>query len=48
VVGQISGVLYLSVGVGMLLGLFVWLVDGVLVYFAIRSFNRSRLLINMA
>ena len=48
VAGQISGVLYLSVGVGMLVGLFVWLVDGMLVYFAIRSFNRSRLLINMA
>jgi hypothetical protein len=48
VAGQISGVLYLSVGVGMLVGLFVWLVDGVLVYFAIRSFNRSRLLVNLA
>jgi ABC-type Na+ efflux pump permease subunit len=48
VVGQITGVLYLSVGVGMLVGLLVWLVDAVLTYFAIRSFNRSRLLINMA
>ena len=37
-------VLSLSLGVG----LFVWLVDGVLVYFAVRPFNRSRLLINMA
>jgi ABC-2 type transport system permease protein len=48
VVGQITGVLYLSVGVGLLVGLLVWLVDGVLTYFAIRSFNRSRLLINPA
>jgi hypothetical protein len=39
--------LYLSVGVGMLVGLFVWLVDGILAYFAIRSFNRSRLLIKL-
>jgi ABC-2 type transport system permease protein len=48
IAGQISGVLYLSVGVGLLLGLVVWLVDGVLVYFAVRSFNRSRLLVNLA
>jgi ABC-type Na+ efflux pump permease subunit len=48
VAGQISGVLYLSVGVGMLVGLVVWLVDAVLTYFAIRSFNRSRLLVNLA
>ena len=48
VAGQISGVLYLSVGVGMLVGVIVWVVDAVLAYFAIRSFNRSRLLINMA
>jgi ABC-2 type transport system permease protein len=46
--GQLSGVLYLSVGVGMLIGLFLWAVDAVLAYFAIRSFNRSRLLVNLA
>jgi len=48
IAGQVSGVLFLSVGVGMLIGLFFWLVDAVLAYFAIRSFNRSRLLINLA
>jgi uncharacterized membrane protein YwzB len=32
----------------MLVGLVVWLVDAVLTYFAIQSFNRSRLLINLA
>lgn len=47
-VGQIAGVLYFSVGVGILLGCAIWLVDGVLAYFAIRTFNRTRLLISAA
>jgi hypothetical protein len=43
-VGQISGVLYLSVGVGLLVGLMIWLAAFVLTRFAVRSFNRVRLL----
>lgn len=43
-VGQATGVLYLSVGMGMLIGLILWLVDGVLLYFALKVFNRSTLL----
>jgi hypothetical protein len=41
VAGQINRVFYLSVRVGMLVG-------AVLAYFAIRSFNRSRLSISLA
>jgi ABC-2 type transport system permease protein len=43
-VGQATGVLYLSVGMGMLIGLFLWLLDGILLYFALKVFNRSSLL----
>lgn len=46
VVGQASGVLYLTVGVGIAVGLFIWLVGGVLTWFAIRTFNRTALLVN--
>ncbi len=44
VAGQASGVLYLSVGIGMLVGLFFWVLAGLLTYFAIRTFNRSKLI----
>jgi len=44
--GQISGVVYLSVGVGLLVGLFCWITAVVLTYIAIKSFNRSKLLIS--
>lgn len=43
-VGQISGVLYLSVTIVLLMGLFIWLLAGVIGYFAIRTFNREKLL----
>ncbi len=44
-VGQATGVLYLSVWVSFLLGLVFWLIDGVLVFLAVRGFNRTALLI---
>ncbi|HQP08419.1 MAG TPA: hypothetical protein PLY85_05295, partial [Anaerolineaceae bacterium] len=44
VAGQAAGVLYLSVGVGMLVGLFFWLVAGGMTWFSIKIFNRSKLL----
>lgn len=44
VAGQAAGVLYLSVGVGMLIGLFFWLVAGAMTWFSIKSFNRTKLL----
>ena len=43
-VGQISGVLYLSVGIVLLLGLFVWMLAGIIFYFAVQTFNRQKLL----
>ena len=43
-IGQITGVLYLSIGVGLLVGLVVWLVAIGLTTAAVRSFNRYSLL----
>jgi ABC-2 type transport system permease protein len=43
-VGQLSGVLYLSVNVGLLLGALLWVIAGILSFFAIRTFNRPRML----
>jgi ABC-2 type transport system permease protein len=45
--GQLSGILYLSVGTGILIGLFFWLVDAILAYIAIRNFKRSTLLLGL-
>jgi ABC-2 type transport system permease protein len=43
-IGQLTGVLYLSVGIGMLLGALLWVIAGILSYFAIRTFNRAKML----
>jgi ABC-2 type transport system permease protein len=42
-IGQISGVLYLSVDVGMAVGALIWLVAGVLLFFGVQTFNRTGL-----
>lgn len=42
--GQISGVMYFSVGLVLLLGLVVWLIDGLLLWLGGRSFRRGELL----
>jgi len=46
VVGQISGVMYFSVGVVLLLGLVVWLLTSLLLFFGSRSFRRGKLLLS--
>lgn len=43
-VGQISGVMYFSLGVVMLVGLAIWLLDVVLLWFASKSFRRGELM----
>jgi len=43
-IGQISGVMSLSVTVVVLLGLVFWLLDGLLIWLGSRSFRRDRLL----
>ena len=43
-VGQATGVIYLSVWVGLVLGLVIFAIDAVLAYYAVRTFNRDRLL----
>ena len=42
--GQMSGVLYLSVGVEMIIGLLIWVADAILAVYAVKSFNRKSLL----
>jgi ABC-type Na+ efflux pump permease subunit len=42
-IGQVSGVLYLSVGVGLAVGALMWLIAGVLLFFGVQTFNRSGL-----
>ena len=44
VIGQVSGVLFLGVGTVMIIGLFVWLVDALLIYLSVSRFNRSALI----
>ena len=43
-IGQVTGVLYLSVGLGLIIGVVIWLVDIVLTAIAVRTFNREKLL----
>lgn len=44
VVGQATGVLYLSVGVGMLVGVFFWILAGLLTWVSVKKFKRTSLL----
>ena len=43
-IGQISGVMYFSLGVVLLVGLVIWLIDVVLLWFASKSFRRGELM----
>jgi ABC-type Na+ efflux pump permease subunit len=44
VIGQVTGVMYFSVTLVFLLGLAIWLLDGLLIWLGSRSFQRGRLL----
>jgi ABC-2 type transport system permease protein len=43
--GQVTGVMYLSVSMGWILGAVLWVAAGGLAWFAVRTFNRPRLLL---
>jgi ABC-type Na+ efflux pump permease subunit len=43
-VGQISGLMYFSLGVVLLVGAVIWLLDAVLLWFASKSFRRGELM----
>jgi ABC-type Na+ efflux pump permease subunit len=43
-VGQISGVMYFSLGVVLAVGLVIWVIDLVLLWFASKSFRRGELM----
>lgn len=47
VVSQVSGMLFLGVGLTMLLGTLIWAVDAVIVAVAIKTFSRSSLITRM-
>ncbi len=42
--GQVTGAMYLSVTLVFILGLVIWLLDGLLIWLGSRSFERGRLL----
>lgn len=44
VAGQVTGVLYLSVGIALLVGLAIWVVSAVMLWFGVRNFSRTALL----
>lgn len=44
VVGQVTGILYLSVGTALAIGLALWAIDAVLIWLGIRNFRREALL----
>lgn len=43
-VGEISGVMYFSLGVALIVGLAIWLLDAVLLWYASKSFRRGELM----
>jgi len=43
-IGQVSGVLFLGVATEMIIGLFIWLVDALLIYLSVSRFNRTALI----
>ena len=46
-VGQISGVMYFSLGVVFIVGLVIWLIDAGLLWFASKSFRRGELMMKL-
>ncbi len=46
--GQATGVVYLSVAVSLLIGAGIFVVDAILMYYAVRTFNRDKLLASAA
>lgn len=46
--GQMTGVLYLSVGTGMIIGLVFWVIAAALMWVAIKKFNRDTILMTVS
>jgi len=44
VVGQLAGVVYLSVPFVFLVGLVLWLIDAAVLWFGVRTFRRSEII----
>ena len=42
--GQMTGVLYLSVGIEMIVGAVIWLAAGIMAFYAVKTFSRKALL----
>ncbi len=45
--GQVAGVLYFSIGLVLVLGLVLWVVDAALFWFSIRTFKRDELIVRL-
>ena len=46
-VGQMTGVIYLSVGFGLIVGLICWIIAAVILTIAVKSFHRQKLLLDV-
>ena len=44
VLGQVGGVIYLSVGFVLAAGLVLWLIDAVIIWLAVKTFRRSEII----
>jgi hypothetical protein len=44
VLGQLGGVIYLSVGFVLAAGLVLWVIDAVILWFAVKTFRRSEII----
>jgi len=44
VIAQASGVMYLSIGLTVVLGVVIWLIAGALLWFSVRTFRRSEII----
>jgi ABC-2 type transport system permease protein len=47
VVGQATGVMYFSIGLVLALGTVLWVIDALLIWYGVSTFNRERLLANL-
>jgi ABC-2 type transport system permease protein len=47
VAGQISGVLFLSIGISLALGAGIFIIDGLLIWFGVKTFSRQNLIIRI-
>jgi hypothetical protein len=46
-ISQIAGVMYFNVSLVLLLGLICWIIDAVLLWYGVRLFQRSEIIVRL-